>query len=177
VFVERAKTINLADLQWSSSILNSGAENPYISVNNTVSVITRDVRDFVCYDSPIFVRFKSLCNHLPTVTDWRGLTRGVCLVEMSSGEHYIRVTLSVNECGVTQDMKAEVISKKLKAWIAYNQPILTYPLEIPIETPIPEHLLPVDTLIKVESGGTIVAENEKKEALPSSITFAVKEAT
>ena len=176
VFVQRAKTIRLKDVEdYASSRIESGTENDYISANGTVCTISYKLNDFAITDKTI--RYESLCDKLPMTTDWTGRTVGIHLVQMSNGAHHIKVTILASDCGVNAEDAYNVIVKKIKQWLDDNNPILTYPLETPIETPIPAELLPIDTFIKVEGGGTITAvnENEEAEAVKCGITYLLKE--
>ena len=63
-----------------------------------------------------------------------------------------------------------------KAQLASNPVTIYYELEEPIITDISD-ILPDDNYIEVEGGGTLTFENEHKLAVPSEITYQIKEVT
>jgi hypothetical protein len=63
---------------------------------------------------------------------------------------------------------------KLKQWYDAGTPlVIEYILATPIETDISD-LLPTDNFIEVKGNGTIIFENEYKNAVPSEIIYQLK---
>lgn len=64
--------------------------------------------------------------------------------------------------------------EEFKTWLSQNPLEVMYRLKTPIVTDI-SHLLPEDNLIPVEGGGTVTMLNEYGYAVPSEITYQLRE--
>lgn len=117
-------------------------------------------------DFNIALRSKALCSRLPITSVFNGSEMGVCLQNMSGGNHYISVTIP--ESYLT-DIEGANTSEKFKNWLNQNNVTLTYALAEPIVTPLP--ISTFNNLFSVEGGGYLEFVTDNGRAPNSNVRF------
>ena len=117
-------------------------------------------------DFNIALRSKALCSRLPITSVFNGSEMGVCLQNMSGGNHYISVTIP--ESYLT-DIEGANTSEKFKNWLNQNNVTLTYALAEPIVTPLP--ISTFVNLFSVEGGGYLEFVTDNGRAPNSNVRF------
>lgn len=87
---------------------------------------------------------------------------------------FFRISKNGNQLWIEETVDAYANVDEWKAYLAANPVEIVYPLGTPIVTDLPD--LPDDNFIEVEGGGTITAMNQYGLAVPTAITYQLKEA-
>lgn len=92
----------------------------------------------------------------------------------ASVKPYFRIPPNGNVLWIEATVEQFASVDSWKAYLAANPVEIVYPLASPIVTDLPD--LPDDNFIEVEGGGTITAANQYGLAVPTAITYQLKEA-
>ncbi len=108
-----------------------------------------------------------ICSHFEGKNWGEGYYLELNVVRNISGTHLVFLTNGVQ---TIEEFKAFLAERYANG----NPVTIVYALETPIETDITEYFTK-DNFIEVEGGGTITAKNDYGNAVPSSITYMLKE--
>ena len=153
-------------------------------VKKTKRIVFDGTEDWQLYDASGKYRLTVALNEKGVALNNNTASLCVCNLydAISNGQTYSAkkgVSVATDRIFVYDDNYQTVASWKAYLAELYangNPLVVEYALAEPIETDLSEYLSD-DSFIEVEGGGSIIFENEHKHAVPSEITYMLKEVT
>jgi hypothetical protein len=105
----------------------------------------------------------SICSHFNNVNGVWGASTGT-VGDYSDHSSYLWIYVKTDKATV----------EEWKSYLATNDVRLVYALETPIETDITHLFTDTSPFLKVQGGGSAIAHNERKEAVPSTLKYTIK---